>query len=87
ELCRSQPAYVRQGHVSACSLMPTLPSPSPAMDGENCLHPEGPQLDSSIFDVATSNMESYMYPSGSWGSFSQQSGGYSALCPMQSGNQ
>ncbi|XP_041746171.1 protein strawberry notch homolog 2 isoform X2 [Coregonus clupeaformis] len=67
--------------------MPTLPSPSPAMDGENCLHPEGPQLDSSIFDVATSNMESYMYPSGSWGSFSQQSGGYSALCPMQSGNQ
>ncbi|XP_055796505.1 protein strawberry notch homolog 2-like isoform X2 [Salvelinus fontinalis] len=67
--------------------MPSLPSPSPAMDGENYLHPEGPQLDSSIFEVPSSNMESYLYPSGSWGSFSQQSGGYSAHCPMQSGNQ
>ncbi|XP_020354420.1 protein strawberry notch homolog 2 isoform X1 [Oncorhynchus kisutch] len=67
--------------------MPTLPSPSLAMDGENYLHPEGPQLDSSMFEVASSNMESSMYPSASWGSFSQQSGGYSAHCPMQSGNQ
>ncbi|XP_041695578.2 protein strawberry notch homolog 2-like isoform X1 [Coregonus clupeaformis] len=67
--------------------MPTLPSPSLAMDGENYLHPEGPQLDSSMFEVASSNMESSMYPSASWGSFSQQSEGYSAHCPMQSGNQ
>nr|XP_046157128.1 protein strawberry notch homolog 2-like isoform X1 [Oncorhynchus gorbuscha]XP_046157129.1 protein strawberry notch homolog 2-like isoform X1 [Oncorhynchus gorbuscha]XP_046157130.1 protein strawberry notch homolog 2-like isoform X1 [Oncorhynchus gorbuscha]XP_046157131.1 protein strawberry notch homolog 2-like isoform X1 [Oncorhynchus gorbuscha]XP_046157132.1 protein strawberry notch homolog 2-like isoform X1 [Oncorhynchus gorbuscha] len=67
--------------------MPTLPSPSLAMDGENYLHPEGPQLDSSMFEVASSNMESSMYPSASWGSFSQQSGGYSAHCPMQSENQ
>ncbi|KAM9479982.1 uncharacterized protein ACWYII_006881 isoform 2-T2 [Salvelinus alpinus] len=37
--------------------MPTLPSPSLAMDGENYLHPEGPQLDSSMFEVASSNME------------------------------
>uniref|UniRef100_A0A672Z558 Protein strawberry notch homolog 2 n=1 Tax=Sphaeramia orbicularis TaxID=375764 RepID=A0A672Z558_9TELE len=36
--------------------MPTLPS-ALAMDGENYLHPEGPQLDSSLFSVASSNME------------------------------
>ncbi|CAB1324453.1 unnamed protein product, partial [Coregonus sp. 'balchen'] len=83
----SQHTYVKvRGHVSSCSLMPTLPSPSLAMDGENYLHPEGPQLDSSMFEVASSNMESSMYPSASWGSFSQQSEGYSAHCPMQSGN-
>uniref|UniRef100_A0A3P9AHA8 Protein strawberry notch homolog 2 n=1 Tax=Esox lucius TaxID=8010 RepID=A0A3P9AHA8_ESOLU len=67
--------------------MPILPSPSPAMDGENYLHPEGPQLDSSMFEVASSNMESSMFPSVSWGAFSQQPGGYSTHCPMQSGNQ
>ncbi|XP_071399419.1 si:ch73-63e15.2 [Centroberyx affinis] len=66
--------------------MPTLPS-ALAMDGENYLHPEGPQLDSSLFPVASSNMESSMFASsGSWGSFSQQAG-YSIHCPMQSGNQ
>ncbi|XP_028258833.1 strawberry notch homolog 2b isoform X2 [Parambassis ranga] len=66
--------------------MPILPS-ALAMDGENYLHPEGPQLDSSLFSVASSNMESSIYASsGSWGSFSQQ-GGYSIHCPMQSGNQ
>lgn len=66
--------------------MPTLPS-ALAMDGENYLHPEGPQLDSSLFSVASSNMESSIYASsGSWGSFSQQAG-YSIHCPMQSGNQ
>uniref|UniRef100_A0A8D3AM86 Protein strawberry notch homolog 2 n=1 Tax=Scophthalmus maximus TaxID=52904 RepID=A0A8D3AM86_SCOMX len=47
--------------------MPTLPS-ALAMDGENYLHPEGPQLDSSLFSVASSNMEVqyciYLYPSG-----------------------
>jgi len=36
--------------------MPTLPS-ALAMDGENYLHPEGPQQDSSLFSVASSNME------------------------------
>ncbi|XP_037624825.1 protein strawberry notch homolog 2 isoform X1 [Sebastes umbrosus] len=66
--------------------MPTLPS-ALAMDGENYLHPEGPQLDSSLFSVASSNMESSIYASsGSWGSYSQQAG-YSIHCPMQSGNQ
>ncbi|XP_022614928.1 protein strawberry notch homolog 2 isoform X2 [Seriola dumerili] len=66
--------------------MPTLPS-ALAMDGENYLHPEGPQLDSSLFSVAASNMESSIYASpGSWGSFPQQAG-YSIHCPMQSGNQ
>ncbi|GAA6222328.1 protein strawberry notch homolog 2 isoform X2 [Lates japonicus] len=66
--------------------MPTLPS-ALAMDGENYLHPEGPQLDSSLFSVAPSNMESSIYASsGSWGSFPQQAG-YSIHCPMQSGNQ
>lgn len=28
-----------------------------AMDGENYLHPEGPQLNSSMFSVGASNME------------------------------
>ncbi|KAM9849316.1 strawberry notch homolog 2b [Aulostomus maculatus] len=66
--------------------MPTLPS-ALAMDGENYLHPEGPQLDSSLFSVAPSNMESSLYASSvSWGSLSQQAG-YSIHCPMQSGNQ
>ncbi|KAG7238981.1 hypothetical protein INR49_030246 [Caranx melampygus] len=66
--------------------MPTLPS-ALAMDGENYLHPEGPQLDSSLFSVSASNMESSIYTSpGSWGSFPQQAG-YSIHCPMQSGNQ
>ncbi|XP_077439209.1 strawberry notch homolog 2b isoform X2 [Vanacampus margaritifer] len=66
--------------------MPTLPS-ALAMDGENYLHPEGPQLDTSLFSVASSNMESSLFASsGSWRSFSQQ-GGYSVHCPMQSGNQ
>ncbi|XP_047442828.1 protein strawberry notch homolog 2 [Mugil cephalus] len=65
--------------------MPTLPS-ALAMDGENYLHPEGPQLDGSLFS-APSNLESSMYASsGPWGSFSQQAG-YSIHCPMQSGNQ
>ncbi|XP_041648107.1 protein strawberry notch homolog 2 isoform X2 [Cheilinus undulatus] len=66
--------------------MPTLPS-ALAMDGENYLHPEGPHLDSSLFSVASSNMESSIYTSSdSWGSYSQQAG-YSIHCPMQSGNQ
>ncbi|XP_061680156.1 si:ch73-63e15.2 isoform X2 [Syngnathoides biaculeatus] len=57
------------------------------MDGENYLHPEGPQVDTSLFSVASSNMESSLFASsGSWRSFSQQ-GGYSVHCPMQSGNQ
>lgn len=55
-----------------------------AMDGENYLHPEGPQLSSSMFSVGPSNMESSIFgPSGTWGPFSQQPG----YCPMQSGNQ
>ncbi|XP_061894407.1 protein strawberry notch homolog 2-like [Entelurus aequoreus] len=66
--------------------MPTLPS-ALAMDGENYLHPEGPQLDSSMFSVASSNMESPLFgPSGSWRSYSQP-GEYGDHCPMQSGNQ
>ncbi|KAF7203220.1 si:ch73-63e15.2 isoform X2 [Nothobranchius furzeri] len=67
--------------------MPTLTS-ALAMDGENYLHPEGPQLDSSLFsNMGSSNMESSIYvPSGTWGSFPQQPG-YSIRCPMQSGNQ
>uniref|UniRef100_UPI0037E99510 si:ch73-63e15.2 isoform X2 n=1 Tax=Semicossyphus pulcher TaxID=241346 RepID=UPI0037E99510 len=66
--------------------MPTLPS-ALAMDGENYLHPEGPQLDSGLFSVSSSNMESSIYASSdSWGSYSQQAG-YSIHCPMQSGNQ
>ncbi|KAM7012939.1 strawberry notch homolog 2b isoform 2-T2 [Tautogolabrus adspersus] len=66
--------------------MPTLPS-ALAMDGENYLHPEGPQLDSSLFSVTPSNTESLIYTlSDSWGSYSQQAG-YSIHCPMQSGNQ
>uniref|UniRef100_A0A3Q3KNM4 Protein strawberry notch homolog 2 n=1 Tax=Monopterus albus TaxID=43700 RepID=A0A3Q3KNM4_MONAL len=36
--------------------MPTLHSVL-AMEGEDYLHPEGPQLDSSLFSVASSNME------------------------------
>uniref|UniRef100_A0A3Q1BCK7 Protein strawberry notch homolog 2 n=1 Tax=Amphiprion ocellaris TaxID=80972 RepID=A0A3Q1BCK7_AMPOC len=36
--------------------MPTLHS-ALAMDGENYLHPEGPQLDSNLFSVPSSNME------------------------------
>lgn len=36
--------------------MPTLPF-ALAMDGENYLHPEGPQLDTSLFSVPSSNME------------------------------
>lgn len=39
-----------------CGLMPILRS-ALAMDEENYLHPEGPQLDSSLFSVASSNME------------------------------
>ncbi|XP_038146211.1 protein strawberry notch homolog 2 isoform X2 [Cyprinodon tularosa] len=55
-----------------------------AMDGENYLHPEGPQLNSSLFSVDPSNMESSIFgSSGSWGSFPHQPG----YCPMQSGNQ
>ncbi|PWA20906.1 hypothetical protein CCH79_00007335, partial [Gambusia affinis] len=58
-----------------------------AMDGENYLHPEGPQLNSSMFSVGASNMEashsSIFTSSGTWGPFSQQPG----YCPMQSGNQ
>ncbi|XP_067368183.1 si:ch73-63e15.2 isoform X2 [Channa argus] len=66
--------------------MPTLPS-ALVMDGENYLHPEGPQLESSLFSVASSNMESSLYASsGSWGSFSHPTG-YSLHCPIQSGNQ
>ncbi|XP_034560903.1 protein strawberry notch homolog 2 isoform X2 [Notolabrus celidotus] len=66
--------------------MPTLPS-ALAMDGENYLHPEGPQLDSTMFSIPSSNMESSIFASSdSWGSFSQQAG-YSIHCPMQSGNQ
>ncbi|XP_074524049.1 strawberry notch homolog 2b isoform X2 [Halichoeres trimaculatus] len=66
--------------------MPTLPS-ALAMDGENYLHPEGPQLDSTLFSMASSNMESSIFASSdSWGSFTQQPG-YSIHCPMQSGNQ
>ncbi|XP_038572206.1 protein strawberry notch homolog 2 isoform X2 [Micropterus salmoides] len=66
--------------------MPTLPA-ALVMDGDNYLHPEGPQLDSSLFSVAPSNMESSIYASsGSWGPYSQQAG-YSIHCPMQSGNQ
>ncbi|XP_057698255.1 si:ch73-63e15.2 isoform X3 [Corythoichthys intestinalis] len=66
--------------------MTTLPSVL-AMDGENYLHPEGPQLDTSLFSVASSNMESSLFASsGSWRSFSQQAG-YNMHCPMQSGNQ
>ncbi|TMS19909.1 Protein strawberry notch-like protein 2 [Larimichthys crocea] len=66
--------------------MPILPS-ALAMDGENYLHPEGPQLDTTLFSVASTNMESSIYASsGSWGPYSQQAG-YSIHCPMQSGNQ
>ncbi|TKS74751.1 Protein strawberry notch -like protein 2 [Collichthys lucidus] len=66
--------------------MPILPS-ALAMDGENYLHPEGPQLDTNLFSVASTNMESSIYASsGSWGPYSQQAG-YSIHCPMQSGNQ
>ncbi|XP_027884716.1 strawberry notch homolog 2b isoform X1 [Xiphophorus couchianus] len=55
-----------------------------AMDGENYLHPEGPQLNSSMFSVGASSMESSIFTSsGTWGPFSQQPG----YCPMQSGNQ
>uniref|UniRef100_A0A3B4AMG3 Protein strawberry notch homolog 2 n=1 Tax=Periophthalmus magnuspinnatus TaxID=409849 RepID=A0A3B4AMG3_9GOBI len=36
--------------------MPTLPS-ALAMDGESYLHPDGPQLDSSLFSTAPSNTE------------------------------
>ncbi|XP_035269388.1 protein strawberry notch homolog 2 isoform X2 [Anguilla anguilla] len=69
--------------------MPTLPTPL-AMDGENYLHPEGPQLDSALYGLVASPllhtaMESQMYPSNSWG-FSQQAA-YNLHCPMQSGNQ
>ncbi|KAK1897461.1 Protein strawberry notch like 2, partial [Dissostichus eleginoides] len=66
--------------------MPTLPS-ALAMDGENYLHPEGPQLDSNLFSVASPSTESSIYSSsGSWGSYSQPPG-YNIHCPMQSGNQ
>ncbi|CAL8308513.1 unnamed protein product [Lota lota] len=66
--------------------MPTLSS-ALAMDGDNYLHPEGPQLDVSIFPVASSNMESSLYGSpGPW-CFSSQQAEYSAHSPMQSGNQ
>ncbi|XP_061093328.1 si:ch73-63e15.2 isoform X2 [Conger conger] len=69
--------------------MPTLSTPL-AMDGENYLHPEGPQLDSALYGLVSSprlhtTMESQMYPSNSWG-FSQQAA-YNLHCPMQSGNQ
>ncbi|KAG7488063.1 hypothetical protein MATL_G00029300 [Megalops atlanticus] len=69
--------------------MPILSTP-PVMDGENYLHPEGPQLDSTMYGLVTSPllhsaMESQMYPSSSWG-FSQQAA-YNLHCPMQSGNQ
>ncbi|KAM8890033.1 strawberry notch homolog 2b isoform 1-T1 [Synchiropus picturatus] len=58
-----------------------------AMDAENYLHPEGPQLDSNLFSVTPSNMDSSIYASSaSWGAFPQQAG-YSLHCPMQSGNQ
>ncbi|XP_076009520.1 strawberry notch homolog 2b isoform X2 [Genypterus blacodes] len=66
--------------------MPTLPS-ALAMDGENYLHPEGPQLDTNLFTAASPNMESSIFASsGTWGSFPQQTG-YNIHCPMQSGNQ
>ncbi|KAJ3599227.1 hypothetical protein NHX12_033190 [Muraenolepis orangiensis] len=65
--------------------MPTLSS-ALAMDGDNYLHPEGPQLDVSMFPVASSNMEGSLYGSSdSWRSFSQPAE-YSAHSPMQSGN-
>ncbi|XP_030583519.1 strawberry notch homolog 2b isoform X2 [Archocentrus centrarchus] len=67
--------------------MPILTS-ALAMDGESYLHPEGPQLDSSLFSVPPSNMESSIFAtSGTWGSLSTQQGAYSIPCPMQSGNQ
>ncbi|XP_033821766.1 protein strawberry notch homolog 2 isoform X2 [Periophthalmus magnuspinnatus] len=66
--------------------MPTLPS-ALAMDGESYLHPDGPQLDSSLFSTAPSNTESSLFASsGLWGSY-PQSNGYSIHCPMQSANQ
>ncbi|XP_055020777.1 uncharacterized protein si:ch73-63e15.2 [Boleophthalmus pectinirostris] len=66
--------------------MPTLPS-ALAMDGESYLHPDGSQLDSSLFSTAPSNMESSLFASsGSWGPYSQ-SNGYSIHCPMQTANQ
>ncbi|XP_072294577.1 si:ch73-63e15.2 isoform X2 [Eucyclogobius newberryi] len=66
--------------------MPTLPS-ALAMDGESYLHPDGPQLDSSLFSTPPSNMESSLFASsGSWVPYSQ-SNGYSIHCPMPSGNQ
>ncbi|KAJ8277329.1 hypothetical protein GJAV_G00074030 [Gymnothorax javanicus] len=68
--------------------MPTL-STSLAMDGENYLHPEGPQLDSALYGLVASpllHMESQMYPpSNSWG-FSQPAA-YNMHRPIQSGNQ
>uniref|UniRef100_A0A8C5ADS0 Protein strawberry notch homolog 2 n=1 Tax=Gadus morhua TaxID=8049 RepID=A0A8C5ADS0_GADMO len=67
--------------------MPTLSS-ALAMDGDNYLHPEGPQLDVSLFPAASpNNMESSLYGSAGPWRFSSQQADYSAHSPMQSGNQ
>ncbi|XP_013123200.1 si:ch73-63e15.2 isoform X2 [Oreochromis niloticus] len=66
--------------------MPTLTS-AMAMDGENYLHPEGPQVDNSLFSVTPSSMESSIFPTPTTWPLSSHQSGYSIHCPMQSGNQ
>ncbi|KAI4899074.1 hypothetical protein NFI96_031215 [Prochilodus magdalenae] len=63
--------------------MPSL-SASSAMDGQNYSLPEGSQLDSGIFGMAPSTVESPMYSCTPWG-FSQQA--YNIFWPVQTGSQ
>ncbi|XP_072516652.1 si:ch73-63e15.2 isoform X2 [Salminus brasiliensis] len=70
-------------HVSDSDLMPSL-SASSAMDGQNYPHPEGPQLDTGIFGLASSAMENPMHFCTPW-SFTQQA--YNLCWPVQPGSQ
>ncbi|KAG9266602.1 hypothetical protein AMEX_G19242 [Astyanax mexicanus] len=63
--------------------MPSLAASS-AMDGQNYPHPEGPQLDTGIFGMASSAMENPMQLCTPW-SFTQQS--YNPYWPVQHGSQ
>ncbi|XP_048859482.1 protein strawberry notch homolog 2-like isoform X1 [Brienomyrus brachyistius] len=65
------------------------PAP-PVMDGDDFLHPEGPQLEGGLYGLASSSllhmpMQSQIYPTNSW-RFPPQSA-YNLTSSMQSGNQ
>uniref|UniRef100_A0AAY4EDB4 Protein strawberry notch homolog 2 n=1 Tax=Denticeps clupeoides TaxID=299321 RepID=A0AAY4EDB4_9TELE len=57
----------------------------PAMDGENYLHPEGPQLDAGMYSLVTTTLGGHVFPYAPWQLPLQAS--YSAHYPMQPSHQ